>query len=87
MQFLVNHRDAGPDRRGRAAETHLVAVDHHAARIRLVFTAENLQQGRFPCAVLAHQAVHLADVHVEGHAVERTHAWKDLTDIVKTQRR
>jgi hypothetical protein len=31
--------------------------------------------------------MHLADVHVEGHAVERTHAWKDLTDIVKTQRR
>ncbi len=84
LQFLVNHRDPRRDRRGRAREAHLIAVDHDAARIGLIFTAENLQQGRFPCAVFAHQAVHLADVDVEGHTVERAHAWKDFADIVKT---
>jgi len=84
LQFLVNHRDTGRDRRSRARKAHFLAVDHHAARVGLIFTAEYLEQGRFPCAVFAHQAVHLADVDVEGHTVERAHAWKDFADIVKT---
>ena len=66
---------------------HLLVVDENAARVGLVLTAENLEQGRFTCAVLAHQAVNLAGVDVERHAVERAHAWKHLADIVKTQRR
>ncbi len=85
LQFLVNHRDAGRDRRGRIRELHGLAVDQHAARIGLIFAAENLQQRRLARAVLAHQAMHLARMHVERNAVECAHAGKHLADIVKTQ--
>jgi hypothetical protein len=85
LQFLVNHRDAGRDRRGRTRKMHRLAVHQHAARIGLVFAAENLQQRRLARAVLAHQAMHLARMHVERDAVECAHAGKYLADIVKTQ--
>ena len=52
-----------------------------------VDAAHDVQQRRLARAVLAHQAMHLPRVHVEGNAVERAHTWEHLADIVKTQRR
>lgn len=85
LQLLMDHRDARRDRRGRARKAHRPPVDEHAARIGLIFAAENLEQRRLARPVLAHQPVHLSRLHVERNAVERTHAGKDLADIVKTQ--
>ena len=86
LQLLVDHRDTGRDRCGRARKAHLLPVHHDAARIGLILATQNLEQRRLTRAVFAHEAVHLAGLDLERHTVERPHARKHLADIVKSQR-
>ena len=64
-QLLVHHADARRQRLARRAEMHRPAVDRHAAVVLAVQAGDDLHQGRFAGAVLAHQAVDLAPAQHE----------------------
>ena len=87
VQLLVNHRHAAGDAVGRAFEGQGLRADMQRAAAGDIGPAEDLQQGRFARAVLAHQRMHLPGLGGKTDAVQRLDPGKGLADAVKPQGR
>src|SRR5436305_13532426 len=55
------------------------------ATVRLVETAQDLDQRRFPSAVVAYQAEHLAAMQLHAHVDERGDGAEALADVLRLQ--
>ena len=77
--------DAGRERRAWLAKLDRVAVEEHAARVGTVHAGDDLDEGRFAGAVLAHQGVDLARLQVERDVIERSNARERLADAFDRQ--
>ncbi|VVN57967.1 hypothetical protein PS687_04461 [Pseudomonas fluorescens] len=87
VQLLMDHRDTAGDAVRRAFERHGLLADLHGARAWDVSAAEDFQQRRLTCAVLAHQRVHLPRLGAEADAVQRLDPGKGLADPLEPQGR
>ncbi len=81
-QLLGDHDDAGGERGARIGEAARRAVEPHGPAVRLVGTAQNLDQGRLAGAVLADQRVDLAAAQRERHVGERLGGAEPLREVV-----
>ena len=80
-EVLVHHADAAVDRGPRGAELDGTALDHDLALVRPVQAVEDVHQGRFACAVLSEQRVHLALAQVDADVVVGHDAGEALRDV------
>src|SRR5258708_32486079 len=81
------HADAVRAGCRRAAQRNQNAVDRDRSGVRGVEPGGDVHQGRFACAVLAQQRVHLAGLALEGRAVESQGPVEGLSDPDELQRR
>ena len=87
-KFLVDDGDAIGPRGDRIAGCDRRAVDQDlAARIGRIGARENLHQGRFSRAVLAHQRVQFAGVNGKRDGLQRLHRVEGLADIAHFENR
>ena len=63
------------------AELYFLALVEDSSAILLVYTCQNLHQCGLAGAVFTQQDVHLALLQLEGHAVQRLYARKNLCDF------
>jgi hypothetical protein len=82
-QFLVDHRHAGGEGRGRSSEVHGVSVDLDAPLVRLVDAGDELAERALPRAVFAAEGVTGARRDLEADAIERRHPRKPLRHLPK----
>src|SRR5262249_17906926 len=71
-------------------EAHLPAVDQEPSLVLLVDAGQDLDQGRFPGAVVAEDAGHLARVHARRDVAQRDHApvvLREAVDLEQVGRR
>ena len=80
-RLLVDHRDAGRPRGGRAVQRDLLAVDRQRPAVRLVHPGEDLHQGGLARAVLAEQRVHLAAAQLHRPVDQRAHRAERLRGV------
>ena len=77
-EFLVHHADAGRDALARRPELHLPASHGHPTTTRPMHARDDLHEGGFAGAVLAHEAVDLALLQREINAAQGLHAAEAL---------
>ena len=68
VQFLVDPRGA--------------PANGDTAGVRAVHAGDDLHERRFARAVFPYERVHRARLHAHRHAVQRDHAWKDLSHLL-----
>ena len=86
-RLLVDHRDAGRLRGGRAVQRDLLAVDLERPAVRLVHPGEDLHQGGLARPVLAEQRVHLAAAQVHRAVDQRSHRAEGLHGVPQLEHR
>ena len=67
--MLVHHADTMAQRINGILNFNLLLIDVNFARIRFLKAKQYLHQGGFPRAILPHQRVNLALLHLEIHLV------------------
>ena len=85
-QLLVDDADACAPGGDRVRKRDLSSIEPDGPAVGPVNAAEDLDQRRFPRAVLAAEGVNLAARAAEADGVERLHAWKRLTDVEHFER-
>jgi hypothetical protein len=83
--LLVDDRDTRRASRCRPAEVGVVAVQDETPGIRAMHTGDQLDDGGFACAVLTHQAVHLARSECYRHVLDGPDGAERLGDAVKCE--
>ena len=83
LPLLVNHTDAGGHGFPRAIKMAWRSVDQIFSGGLLIVAVEHLQQGRFACAVFAHQRQHFAAVGGKTDVVQSFHTGEIFGDIPK----
>ena len=78
VQFLMHRTDAQQMRFHRACNRNRLAVENDLAAVGWLHSAEDLDQRRFACAILAHQRMHLAGDEIETDVAERLDSRKYL---------
>ena len=87
-QFLIDDRDACRARLDRPTGLQRFASHQDfAARVRLVGARQDLHQGGFAGAILAHQRVHFAGGDAQGDVGQRFDAGKRLRDVAHLEDR
>ena len=85
-EVLEDGVDAERARVRHRLELHLLAVDEDPAGVGLVKAGQDLDQGRFPGAVVADQTEHLAVPETERDVLERRHDAEALADVLDPDR-
>jgi hypothetical protein len=86
-EVLVNGGDAAIQRIARRRELHRLISQADLPLSGTVHAGKDLDQRRLAGAVVAEQAMDLARLHREGHAVERDHRAEILADIAQLDQR
>ncbi|MNE48609.1 hypothetical protein D3C80_1430830 [compost metagenome] len=81
VEFLVDHRDPGLQRRQGRFEDHRFAPQAQFAGVRLVDAGDDFHQGGFARAVLAHQGQHGAGAYPQLHVGQGHHPGETLADV------
>ena len=79
-QFLMHDPNAGAIGVGRRARTIRLAVERDLSVVGRIEPAEQVDERRFACAVLAEQDVSFAARDLERNAAQGDDAWKALAD-------
>ena len=83
LPFLIDHADTGGHGLPGAVKVARLSVDQIFTGGLLIVAVEHLQQGRFACAVFAHQRQHLAAVGGKTDVVQSFHTGEIFGDIPK----